>query len=63
MQLRTASLFFLFVSSQCIKQRVRKQLVDHAIQYSRKNNYTFLKVLSDLNAAGFYKKYGFKVTS
>tara|TARA_B110000091_G_scaffold205302_1_gene240888 strand:- start:246 stop:566 length:321 start_codon:yes stop_codon:yes gene_type:complete len=58
-----ASLAFLFVSPQFIKQGIGKQLVTHAIEYSRKNNCTFLKVLSDPNAAGFYEKYGFKVIS
>ena len=62
-QPHSASLAFLFVAPQFIKQGIGKQLVVHAIEYSRKNNYTFLKVLSDPNAAGFYKKYGFKVIS
>ena len=62
-QPHSASLAFLFVAPQFIKQGIGKQLVVHAIEYSRKNNYTFLKVLSDPNAAGFYKKYGFKVLS
>ena len=62
-QPHSASLAFLFVAPQFIKQGIGKQLVVHVIEYSRKNNYTFLKVLSDPNAAGFYKKYGFKVIS
>jgi ribosomal protein S18 acetylase RimI-like enzyme len=62
-QPHSASLAFLFVAPQFIKQGIGKQFVVHAIEYSRKNNYTFLKVLSDPNAAGFYKKYGFKVIS
>jgi ribosomal protein S18 acetylase RimI-like enzyme len=62
-QPHSASLAFLFVAPQFIKQGIGKQLVVHAIEYSRKNNYTFLKVLSDPNAARFYKKYGFKIIS
>ena len=62
-QPHSASLAFLFVAPQFIKQGIGKQLVVHVIEYSLKNNYTFLKVLSDPNAAGFYKKYGFKVIS
>ncbi|MBT5099546.1 MAG: GNAT family N-acetyltransferase [Polaribacter sp.] len=33
------------------------------MEHSLKNKYNRLKVLSDPNAAGFYKKYGFKVIS
>ena len=62
-QLCTASLAFLFVSPKFIQQGFGKQLIAHAIEYSRRNKYDLLKVLSDPNAAGFYKKYGFKVIS
>ena len=60
---RTVFFAFLFVSPKYIQQGLGKQLVAHAIEYSRKNKYNLLKVLSDPNAAGFYKKYGFKIIS
>ena len=59
----TAFLAFLFVSPKFIQQGFGKQLIAHAIDYSRRNKYDLLKVLSDPNAVGFYKKYGFKVIS
>jgi GNAT superfamily N-acetyltransferase len=41
-QFSIASLAFLFVSPEFIKQGVGKQLVAHAIQYSRKNKCSVL---------------------
>lgn len=61
--LQSASLAFLFVSPKYIQQGLGKQLTAHAIEHSRKNKYNRLKVPSDPNAAGFYKKYGFKIIS
>ncbi len=61
--LQSVSLAFLFVSPKFIQQGFGKQLIAHAIDYSRRNKYDLLKVLSDPNAVGFYKKYGCKVIS
>lgn len=61
--LQSVSLAFLFVSPKYLQQGPGMQLVAHAIEHSRKNKYNRLKVLSDPNASGFYKKYGFKIIS
>ena len=58
---RTSILEFLFVDPDYFGKGIGAQLIEHAINYCKKNECACLNVLSDPHAESFYTKYGFKV--
>ena len=57
-----AELDALFVEPQLWKQGVGRQLVDHVAQVARVRTATFLHVIGNPHAEGFYTSCGFTIT-